>query len=89
MELLEETKKNKELTNDYHACNKNKFEFEQDANNSFNGSRKLGGKNSNSNYENSKLMFLSNHFFFCIWGLPHITSSAKGEGGKKSREIEW
>ena len=46
-----------------------------------------GKKNSNSNYENSKLMFLSNHFFFCIWGLPHITSSAKGEGGKKSREI--
>ena len=44
MELLEETKKNKELTNDNHACNKNKFEFEQDANNSFNGSRKLGKK---------------------------------------------
>ena len=40
-----------------------------------------GKKNSNSNYENSKLMFLSNHFFFCIWGLPHITSSVKGEGG--------
>ena len=31
-----------------------------------------GGKNSNSNYENSKLMFFSNYFFFCIWGLPHI-----------------